>query len=279
MTPALLTALSMLTACGGGSSSGDSSTQESTVEQADDANPFETVDAIESTTPDSEIDMTPAPTGQVEDEPEPETEQTVTPTVIEPVPEAEPSLDPEQEGPIENQGDDLVVVADPNDTDCTGLINLGLELYGESTSRENFASIDGGPIDTSLIEWAGIETTVMFQVSEEFEGCQATYVFGGPAIQVPAIVVPIITPEPTPEPEPQPEPIPEPQPEPTPEPQLEPEPEPEPQPEPQLTGEDEFNCSDFDTQAAAQAAFEAAGPGDPNGLDGNNDGVACESLR
>ena len=38
------------------------------------------------------------------------------------------------------------------------------------------------------------------------------------------------------------------------------------------------NCADFSSQAQAQAFFEAAGPGDPHRLDGNNDGVACESL-
>jgi hypothetical protein len=37
------------------------------------------------------------------------------------------------------------------------------------------------------------------------------------------------------------------------------------------------NCSDFDTQARAQACLTAF-PGDPFNLDGNNDGVACESL-
>ena len=41
------------------------------------------------------------------------------------------------------------------------------------------------------------------------------------------------------------------------------------------------NCSDFDDWAAAQAFFEAAGgpEDDPHRLDGNGDGVACESLR
>lgn len=39
------------------------------------------------------------------------------------------------------------------------------------------------------------------------------------------------------------------------------------------------NCSDFDTQAEAQAFFDAAGPGDPHRLDSNNDDTPCESLR
>jgi hypothetical protein len=40
------------------------------------------------------------------------------------------------------------------------------------------------------------------------------------------------------------------------------------------------NCSDFATQAAAQAFFIAhGGPAqDPEGLDGDHDGIACESL-
>lgn len=44
-------------------------------------------------------------------------------------------------------------------------------------------------------------------------------------------------------------------------------------------GEDR-NCGDFETQGQAQAFYEAAGgPGsDPHGLDGDGNGVACESL-
>ena len=38
------------------------------------------------------------------------------------------------------------------------------------------------------------------------------------------------------------------------------------------------DCSDFSTQAEAQRFFEQAGPGDPHRLDGDGDGVACESL-
>jgi endonuclease YncB( thermonuclease family) len=37
------------------------------------------------------------------------------------------------------------------------------------------------------------------------------------------------------------------------------------------------DCSDFSTQAAAQHYFDTHGPGDPNGLDSDGDGVACES--
>ena len=39
---------------------------------------------------------------------------------------------------------------------------------------------------------------------------------------------------------------------------------------------DAFNCDDFATQAQAQAVLRAD-PSDPNRLDGNRDGVACES--
>ena len=38
------------------------------------------------------------------------------------------------------------------------------------------------------------------------------------------------------------------------------------------------DCGDFSSHANAQAFFEAAGPGDPHGLDGDGDGEACESL-
>ncbi len=40
----------------------------------------------------------------------------------------------------------------------------------------------------------------------------------------------------------------------------------------------DMDCTDFDTQAAAQAFFDDAGPGDPHLLDGDADGLACESL-
>jgi hypothetical protein len=42
--------------------------------------------------------------------------------------------------------------------------------------------------------------------------------------------------------------------------------------------ENDRDCSDFDTQPEAQAFFERHQPGDPHNLDGNGDGVACESL-
>lgn len=41
---------------------------------------------------------------------------------------------------------------------------------------------------------------------------------------------------------------------------------------------DAYNCADFTTQADAQAVLRAD-PGDPNGLDRDKDGVACESNR
>jgi hypothetical protein len=37
------------------------------------------------------------------------------------------------------------------------------------------------------------------------------------------------------------------------------------------------DCPDFPTQAAAQAAFDAV-PGDPERLDEDDDGIACETL-
>ena len=44
------------------------------------------------------------------------------------------------------------------------------------------------------------------------------------------------------------------------------------------TSAEDRDCSDFDTQPEAQRFYERHGPGDPHGLDGNNDGEACESL-
>lgn len=38
------------------------------------------------------------------------------------------------------------------------------------------------------------------------------------------------------------------------------------------------DCSDFATQAQAQRFFESRGPGDPHGLDGDGNGLACEGL-
>ncbi|MBK1669635.1 hypothetical protein CKO28_16475 [Rhodovibrio sodomensis] len=43
-------------------------------------------------------------------------------------------------------------------------------------------------------------------------------------------------------------------------------------------GQRDRDCSDFATQAAAQAFYRQAGPGDPHRLDGDGDGRACESL-
>ncbi len=40
----------------------------------------------------------------------------------------------------------------------------------------------------------------------------------------------------------------------------------------------DMDCSDFSSQAEAQAFFERAGPGDPHRLDRDKDGIACETL-
>ena len=44
---------------------------------------------------------------------------------------------------------------------------------------------------------------------------------------------------------------------------------------PALAQAQDSNCEDFDTQEEAQEAFS---PGDPDGLDRDSDGVACENL-
>ncbi len=49
---------------------------------------------------------------------------------------------------------------------------------------------------------------------------------------------------------------------------------------PAAMAQDEFDCSDFDTQEEAQAEFNSD-PSDPSGLDedpGADDGIACETL-
>ncbi len=45
-------------------------------------------------------------------------------------------------------------------------------------------------------------------------------------------------------------------------------------------GTDEYNCADFKTQIQAQAFYDKAGgvKGDTNGLDGDKNGEACQSL-
>jgi Excalibur calcium-binding domain len=40
---------------------------------------------------------------------------------------------------------------------------------------------------------------------------------------------------------------------------------------------EDLDCSDFATQAEAQASFNST-PGDPNDLDRDDDGIACEAL-
>lgn len=41
----------------------------------------------------------------------------------------------------------------------------------------------------------------------------------------------------------------------------------------------DLDCSDFGSWREAQDFYEQSGPGDPHGLDGDNDGIACEGLR
>lgn len=38
------------------------------------------------------------------------------------------------------------------------------------------------------------------------------------------------------------------------------------------------DCGDFRSWREAQDFYERSGPGDPHGLDRDNDGIACESL-
>ncbi len=53
-----------------------------------------------------------------------------------------------------------------------------------------------------------------------------------------------------------------------------------PTPHPLSTnGQDLYNCASFGSWEEAQALFEANLPGDPNHIDTNGNGIACEDLR
>ena len=57
-------------------------------------------------------------------------------------------------------------------------------------------------------------------------------------------------------------------------------PPPVPMPHPLSTnGQDLYNCASFGSREEAQAVFEANLPGDPNHIDTNGSGIACEDLR
>ena len=45
-----------------------------------------------------------------------------------------------------------------------------------------------------------------------------------------------------------------------------------------MGGVDRYNCDDFTTWQESNAAFQENQPGDPNQLDGNDDGIPCEYL-
>jgi endonuclease YncB( thermonuclease family) len=51
-----------------------------------------------------------------------------------------------------------------------------------------------------------------------------------------------------------------------------------PRPQGGESAEPDRDCLDFSSQRSAQRFFEANRPGDPHRLDGDGDGVACESL-
>jgi micrococcal nuclease len=81
-------------------------------------------------------------------------------------------------------------------------------------------------------------------------------------------------PEPKPLPDPKPRPAPQPDPEPSPpDASASANPEPEPAPAPSYG---DLDCADFGSQAEAQATYDAD-PSDPNGLDADSDGYACET--
>jgi hypothetical protein len=46
---------------------------------------------------------------------------------------------------------------------------------------------------------------------------------------------------------------------------------------PAFAQEDQYDCASFGSQESAQATYDAD-PSDPNNLDADNDGIACEEL-
>ena len=46
-----------------------------------------------------------------------------------------------------------------------------------------------------------------------------------------------------------------------------------------VRGGDHLTCTDFATWEEAQAHYDSLSPTDPDGLDPDSDGVACEGLR
>lgn len=87
--------------------------------------------------------------------------------------------------------------------------------------------------------------------------------------------IPTATPTATPASTPTPTPAPTPTPEPTP--TATPTEDAVETPPPSGPPSDPYDCSDFDTQAQAQAVLDE-NPDDPSGLDGDGNGIACESL-
>ena len=153
-----------------------------------------------------------------------------------------------------------------------------------------------------IILGVGVAFVGLIILSVALSGSESTTdtpVDEAPPVAVEPTTAPIIAPEPTATPV-----APEPTPEPTvapvetaaPEPTVTPAPEPPteeptiaPTPAPIATTAPapqiglpvcvnaDCNCSDFTSQAEAQAVFDAF-PGDPHGLDGDGNGIACESL-
>jgi len=101
-----------------------------------------------------------------------------------------------------------------------------------------------------------------------------------PAPTTSPVATPTVTPSPTTPPVSTATPTPTPTPTQTPEPSPSPEPTPSLTPQEYVCSGDEYNCSDFETQEEAQAAFEACGgpETDIHNLDQDNDGIVCESL-
>lgn len=79
------------------------------------------------------------------------------------------------------------VVSDPGDPRCRALLRQAYALYGEPTERQDITDRQTDR-ETAFVDWLGIGTIMTFEFGPTIDGCDATYVEGGPASGVPAIV-------------------------------------------------------------------------------------------
>lgn len=100
-----------------------------------------------------------------------------------------------------------MVVRDRSDADCSRSISSATAICGPPTSSDEVILSDlGVGLDQQLRGWDGIETIISFAYGSDVDGCEATYLEGGPMAGVPAFEVTptepsapvVVTPDPTP---------------------------------------------------------------------------------